>query len=370
MTHASNAAKKHLSFLWPSIQRRSDVLNAQELCGGLSDTQLAHLLRHHEQEAISDLREIERRATFDYALQAYGLLTVAVISGYVPADLGEEPRGRIARFLGREAVRVYYEQHYPILLPSLLRLHASGAALLLQEEGEFSWGCFQWLARFSTRFEKDTNLETFVNLLDGFVYGELGIDAFLNGLQKPTEALSGITKPPDQLTRRECAVLGMLRFLTFCRELAPALASMKEAPLTQSACWFYYAYWFKGFAEDVGSRAEQCLSILEHWIKTSADMSAAAALEGERIVADTRLAIQALVDGRYAGPLVNRQPQDEIAAAKAASNTQQKTKLAARKVPASAPKLLPAKQATKTGQSELDRIVGNFTQYVPQRMLK
>jgi len=157
--------------------------------------------------------------------------------------------------------------------------------------------------RFAGRFEKDENLRMFLNLLDGFRYGTLDIDSFLISLQNPEKALTGIAKPPDLLTRQESAVLGMLRYLTFCRDLAPALKAMKDAPLTQSACWFYYAYWFKEFA-DARDRIETCLNTLGEWLQSS-KIGANAAREGEKQVAETRVALVALIDGRFGAPLVN-----------------------------------------------------------------
>jgi hypothetical protein len=306
MTDVAKLAQEHLDFLWPSIQQRKDVIDAREICAKLDDRGLARLLRHHELRHVSDPTEVEQRQTFDYAIQAYSLLTVALIAGYVPADLGADRRSEIESFLGRAPVRKYYEDYYRILLPSLLRLHAKGETQLPQEGGDLAWGGFQWFVRFSSRFEKDPNLRTFLNLLDDFDYDGLTIETFLNGLSDPSDALAGIVKPPDLLTRKDRAVLGMLRFMTFCRELDPGLKAMADVPLTQSACWFYYSYWFKGFAEDVGGRIERCLAILQAWIKSSATMGTEAAAQGEKGVAETRAAVVALVDGHYAAAIVNR----------------------------------------------------------------
>jgi hypothetical protein len=347
-------AQEHLDFLWPSLQQRKDVIDAKAICAKLDDKDLAVLLRHHRDGAVSGLTEIEQRQTFDYALQAYSLLTVALVAGYVPADLGKEPRREIESFLGREPLRRYYEENYPVLLPSLLRLHAKGEAQLPQESGDLAWGSFQWFVRFSSRFEKDPNLERFLNLLDGFYYGDLSIETFLNGLREPATALVGILKPPDLLTPKDQAILGMFRFMTFCKELDPALKAMADVPLTQSACWFYYAYWFKGFAEDVGSRIESCLSILQQWINSSTTMGADAAAQGEKAVAETRTAITALVDGHYAAPLVNRlrEATGEVTATPPVK--QMRVKRASAKVQidprVSRPKATP----------ELHRIISNF----------
>jgi hypothetical protein len=305
VTGAEKLTREHLAFLWPSLQARADVQLVQSICSELDDKRLSHLLRHHDEAAVPDREEIKQRRAFDYALQSYSLLTVALISGYVPVDVGPDPVAILKKFLDRGPVRRYYEDYYKLLLPSLLRVHLSGDALLPREQSEQAWGAFQWFVRFSGRFEKDPDLETFLSLLDGFHYGDLNIQSFLDGLKDPAAALEGIAKPPNLLTRRDSAVLGMLRFLTFCQELAPALETMQSTPLTQSACWFFYSYWFKEFA-DVGSHVETCLAALEHWKASTAGIGMVAAREVEKTVADTRAAITALVDGRFGAPLINR----------------------------------------------------------------
>ncbi|HVY94351.1 MAG TPA: hypothetical protein VHA14_16435 [Bryobacteraceae bacterium] len=300
----STAAQEHLDFLWPTLQSREEVQAADRLCRDMDDASLAHLLRPHSAGGVSTLQEIENRQTFDHALQSYCLLTVAIIAGYVPADLGRSVRETAKAFLNRGPVRLYYEKHYPVFLPCLLRLHVNGEISLPQESGDVAWGGFQWFVRFSGRFDKDRNLEAFLRLLDGFQYGDFNISSFIASLDKPDEALAGIVKPVDLLNRRDRTVLGMLRFMTFCREFAPALDAMNEAPLTQSACWFYYAYWFKGFREDVGDRVNTCLRIFDQWIQSSNSIGVAAALEAERTVAEVRTAMAGLIDGHYGAALL------------------------------------------------------------------
>jgi hypothetical protein len=303
------AAQEHLDFLWPTLQLREEVQAADRLCREMDDRALAQLLRPHVDKESFTLRENESRQTFDNALQSYCLLTVAIIAGYVPGDLGKGVRETAKAFLNREPIRLYYEKHYAVFLPSLLRLHVNSEIALPQEPSDVAWGSFQWFVRFSGRFDKDRNLQAFLRLLDGFQYGDFNISTFIASLEHPAEALAGIVKPDDLLSRQDRAVLGMLRFMTFCREFAPALDDMSEAPLTQSACWFYYAYWFKGFREDVGDRVNTCLTIFDQWIQSSNSIGVSAALEAEKTVAEVRSAIAGLVDGHYGAPLLNRLSQ-------------------------------------------------------------
>ncbi len=311
-TNSERAASmaQHLDFLWSSVQARPDVVAAHRLCEQLrDDAALSVVLRDHRQAPITSEREIEQRAAMDHAIQAYSQLAVAGIAGYVPADFGADKENRVRHMLGREPVRRYYEEHYKLFLPSLLRLHVTKVAPLPHDDGEFAWGCFQWFIRFSGRFEKDADLATFIDLMDGFHWGRFSISSFLSGLKAPETALGGLVKPADTLGMQDRALLGMFRFFAFCKELAPALEAMADAPLTQSACFFYYAYWFNEFKEDVGARVESGLEVLERWLTSSAVAGTAAADEGQKTVDQTRAAIKALVSGRFAVPLLKHYHQ-------------------------------------------------------------
>jgi hypothetical protein len=302
------ARQEHLDFLWPTIQARPDVIAAHQLCQELDDHALRQLLRDHRLpgQGIDDELEIEQRAAVDYALQAYSLLAIAVIAGYVPSGLDETCRSQLRALLDRTPVRTYYEDFYRQLLPSLLRLHVTGKTPLPSDTGETAWGSFQWFVRFSGRFERDPNLDVFLGLLDGFSWDSLTATSFLDGLTDPATTLEAVVKRPDSLVVRDQAVMGMLRFFTFCAELAPALDAMKEAPLTQSACFFYYAYWFNEFKENVGEQTEKGLSVMERWLKSPTLAGTASVREGQRTIAQTRSAIHALLDGRFAAPLLRR----------------------------------------------------------------
>ena len=76
---------------------------------------------------------------------------------------------------------------------------------------------------------------TGARLLDGFHYGDFNISTFLASLDKPEDALAGIIKPTDLMNHRDRGIPGMLRFMTFCREFAPALDAEKTVAEVRTA---------------------------------------------------------------------------------------------------------------------------------------
>ena len=301
MTINADQQKENLEFLWRVFQSNPGIQRALELHRSLSRPELASLLRHHGKGEVSRSEAGERDA-WDQLLAAYSQLAVAAIAGYVPIDFGPEINKAIYDALKNSPVRTYYESHYKLLLPSLLRLHCEGDISLPCEQSESAMEAFEWFWRFENRFGKSSEVETFLRLLDGCHYGDFDLSAFKRFLKDPITALAGLSKTTFEQSIEETAVLGMIRFLEFCQELGDALEEMKDIPLTQSAIWFYYAYWFEEFKSDVAEQAITCIGTMREWVKKSNRETQDAALESEERV---RRAVHALTSGVYSEALLD-----------------------------------------------------------------
>ena len=144
----------------------------------------ALLLRHHRKAVVIGSETGERDA-WDQRLAAYSQLAVAAIAGYVPIDFGPEINKAIYDALKNSPVRTYYESHYKLLLPSLLRLHCEGDISLPCEQSESAMEAFEWFWRFENRFGKSSEVETFLRLLDGCHFGDFDRSAFKSFLKDP-----------------------------------------------------------------------------------------------------------------------------------------------------------------------------------------
>jgi hypothetical protein len=297
------ARQQNLDSLWRGISNRAEIKAAFTILEQRSDKQLKWLLRHHNDGDVEGV-EIDERDQVDSFLGVCGQLTVATIAGFVPRKWNGEIATRIGNILKNAHVRSYYEDHYPILLPSLLRQACTEGRLLPVENEEASWGAFQWFWHFSTRFLGDEELWWFLSLLDGFSYdGDLDITTFADFVKDPQRALAGVHKPPGKRSTAETCAIGMIRFLELTREFGDTLSQMEATPLTRSAIWFHYAYWYREF-DDVTEHANKFLEAMLAWMD-SPEAGAQSRRDAEASVARTKQALAELTGNRYAPPLLN-----------------------------------------------------------------
>lgn len=292
----------HLDFLWRSLMSQPACERAVGRVKELDDEKLRWLLRHHGEAPVAG-GEVEDRDDQDRLLGAYGELVVALIADYIPPKLDEKVTGEVLEVLRRPPVIAYYEQHYRILMPSLLRLHCEGAILLPREtEREEAWKRFEWFRGFAQRFRADRDLESFLWLLDAGIYSGYDLRAFLKFLEKPDEALAGVWRHPENRSPLDSLVAGMIRFFEFCLDLAEELRRAGKTPLLGSAIWFYYSYWFREFSHDVGPESKKLLAIMRGW---AAKLPAHEKQAAKRTDEDVRRALEELTGSRYSDPLMD-----------------------------------------------------------------
>lgn len=296
------ARQQNLDSLWRGVLNRNEIKAALAILEHRSEKQLTTLLRHHSKREVTGV-ELDERDQVDSFLGICGQLTVATIAGFVPQQWVGEPAGRIGAILKKEPVRIYFEKHYRLLLPTLLSRACNDGLLLPVEDQEASWGAFQWFWRFSTRFIGDEDLWWFLSLLDGFWYDDLNITTFAAFVKDPQRALAGISKPPESRTMPETCAIGMIRFLEFTREFGDALREMEATPLTRSAIWFHYAYWYREFV-GVKSHSNKFLAAMLAWMDAPG-ATAQSRRDAEASVARTKQALAELTGSRYAPPLLN-----------------------------------------------------------------
>lgn len=294
--------KANLESLWRGIEVQAKVTRGLELLESLPEAELKVLLRHHSERKVP-WREVDQRDCIDRVLGAVSQFAVATVAGYVPAKWDGTLAKRIGQLLSGDALRTYYEIHYKLFLPTLMRLACADGLQLPQEDTRESWGAFQWFWRTSMRFQDDTDLWSFLWLLDGGSFGDFGLAQFHEGVADPRAALAGVGKPADLRSPLETSTIGMVRFFEFSKELGDGLAQLEDQPLTASAIWFHYAYWYKEFAQ-MEAQIEQLLSVMKSWVD-AAPVGVRGLREAEEDMERLRLRIQELTSGRYSKALVD-----------------------------------------------------------------
>jgi hypothetical protein len=239
------------------------VLKSEGNIRGPTYSNLRRLLRHHRERAIRD-SETWYRDGFDFLLALYGAIEIGIWTGDLPAKLPEEFARRAFRVLTHPAVRRYYERHYRVLLPSLLRRRLQGNALV-EAGSQKDPGRFALFLEISRPIEHDDDLETFLWFLDGG-WRSADIDDTRWVLSNPGRFLRtmALKRPRTPLNK---SVVGFTKFLIFCRNFERFLDQIGDQPILQAGCWHYHAYWFDRSADhlrDELDRAIECFASWEH----------------------------------------------------------------------------------------------------------
>lgn len=225
--------------------------------------ELRTVLRHHRDGSFSDPSQILFRSQMDRWLADAGMLYLGWLSGYV-VDPGSAPgREPLLLVLGNPAVREYYEKNYPVAIPWLLRLHLEGNLELPAAASMDAAGAFERFSVLYERFQSDPDLLQFLDFLDGFWYGDpstrVGIQAVIESFGVPDRVALAFGRRSDQATPLDRGIVGLVRFLAHSKDLDQLLTLMESLPLVQSGFWFFYAYWFREFQNDIAEASNQAL---------------------------------------------------------------------------------------------------------------
>jgi len=261
-----------------------------------NDDDLLRLLRYHS-IAVTDPAEIEFRSRMDSWLGQASLIYLGWLCGYIPDPEAKQEAGLLREILAKPALRPYYEQHYPVALPWLFRLHLKGSVKLPRESSLAGAGAFERFSILYERFRDDQDLSLFLNLLDGFWYGRTSIDSVVDSFQNPDRVAEALARPADRITSLDRGIAGMVRFLTFCHDLDQLLVLCDGMPRIQSAFWFFYAYWFHEYSVDV---AEKSMEAIDKVMKAADSTGGDSAVERK----NWQLLLQRLTSGESAQPLV------------------------------------------------------------------
>lgn len=225
--------------------------------------ELKRLLRHHRDGGFSDAPEIQFRASMDRWLGDAGMLYLGWLSGYVTDPSEVKEREPLLRILGNAAVREYYETHYPVAIPWLLRLHLEGNLELPSTESDKAAGAFERFSVLYERFKSDPDLLQFLDFLDGFWYGDtsarVGIQAVVESFGVPDRVALAFGGKSDHVTPLDRGIIGLVRFLAHSKDLDQLLTLLEDLPLVRSGFWFFYGYWFREFQTDVAEASNQAL---------------------------------------------------------------------------------------------------------------
>ncbi|MEO8380787.1 MAG: hypothetical protein ABI779_14075 [Acidobacteriota bacterium] len=246
----------------------------------------SHLLREPSKKAQGVRHEV------DYLLRYYSLLELASITGAIPV-LPAATREIALRNLNDEYLRRYYEQYYTQLLPQLFRARLSGDRALTADDD-----CTEDFLRFVAldASRDDDDIEAFLGFLDHYIYviddETHDLSSVVRTIANPKRFLAALSVVDDNRTPTDEGVVGLLRFLSFSRDLDDFLRHVDSA-LVRSCFWHYYSYWYQELGGQVLGALLTGIHILGAYVPPSA-ANAAEARALARTHADMAAAVASL----------------------------------------------------------------------------
>lgn len=275
--------------------------------GRIDDDTLRWLLRHHsEAPVVGD--ETWLRDSFDVLLSMYALVEIACLIRRVPLPLPEAFASEARVQLNDPAVRAYYEIHYPLRLPTSLRLRLDGR----HEMAEVGPGAEELFVDFldlNASIEGDIEVDLLLWMLDD---GDAPGDG--TTLSDLTEVLAAPPRFRDMLStttirdevtwdtvRLIDAIRGLGKFLTFCVGLEDLLDSARDLPMLRSAMWHYHSYWFGLLSEKVGVELATAVEQYGAWLPD--EISDEARLQSHDSVSSMSRRLRRLSGNEFRDPL-------------------------------------------------------------------
>ncbi len=236
---------------------------------GADMSYMTRLLRHHA-VAVTDPEEINLRESFDQFMEFCSILEIAAISSYVPpvSEWPRQQRESVLQALQHPAVRTFYEKHYPLVLPQLLRGRLQGEAALV-ESGQDAPGLYVRLLDLNVAMRPDVELTTFFRMLDQFTIGGYRISDVNELLKDPDSFFEHLACPPSKRTPLQHGLRGLGRFLVFCDRLGDWLKASSKFPFLQSAGWHLYGYWFGIMRESLARELMGALDEFQEWERSN-----------------------------------------------------------------------------------------------------
>lgn len=198
------------------------------------------LLRHQDEASVGDEGEIAVRTTLDAVLHAASIFEVGFEAGAL-ADQERRVNRHLAPLLELPEVVTYYSEKYPLALPARLLLRSARKALAEPVTNRAIW--YSGLLALDGRF-RDNELEVFLNLVDGFEYGDIAFDDLQRASRSAERILRAIHTSREGRDTLDRALAGLEKFVLFSSDLAIHLSAIADDHVLQDSAFQLYHYWY------------------------------------------------------------------------------------------------------------------------------
>jgi hypothetical protein len=260
----------HLYFENDEAQRAVALLINE---AGSGSHKLRHLLRDHRLDPPITGLETPLREALDRLLAYYSILEIASQIAYIPSSLPPNIQAVARGHLEEPAIKLYYTQAYPLVLPQLFasRLRNERPVVEFSEDLIPAHGLFQEFLGLVNLQRQDQSIYTFLRFLDD---GSDSIAETIKALRDP-EALSlRLLRPAAEQDPLDRSVHGLQAFMDLCIELDDLLQRCAKYPRLQASQWHYYGYWFGSLKEKLLVCCRRAMDQIAKWSPQHKDIQA------------------------------------------------------------------------------------------------
>ena len=259
------------------------------------------ILRDHRALSITDGDEIDWREGFDHLLTCYSVLELGLQAGYITGLSAALRRDALA-ILQDSSVRAFYEEHYPLLLPQLLRIRLVNGRAYQAHTGPRQLVALQRTIELDRGLLAHPDVVAFLTLADDFWVEGFNRSDLLQAVSDPASLIDYLTRRGRRRTYLDQAVHGLRQFLHLCEGLRHVLRSVEGDPGFQSGLWHLFGYWFADRREAI---VPTIRALVKQMQKSAAALPKAVALETPRQAQELLDCVDDLASARYAKPLRN-----------------------------------------------------------------
>lgn len=249
--------------LEPKLRRVSILLNA-------STVRREVLLRDYNVDPVTNPWEINFRIALDEVLHACGIIEIGLDIGVLD-DTKKFGKKHILPLLQLPEMRAYYEEYYPIPLPTLYRHRLENQGKLSKRKSGAGRQSLLWFSRLleADRLFRDVRLEELLWIVDGYWLEGFNFQALRQYAKKQKNVIDAVSTPQSRRSVEQRVLVGVERFLLFCSDLRRLLTT-SESDKVSSKTFDLYRYWFRARSGELG---EVCDIVLGHIGKSTGPMT-------------------------------------------------------------------------------------------------
>lgn len=233
----------------------------KQLLKGKDESALRHWLRHHADEGVDDPKEIDFRENVDDLLEFFGLLEIGLHIGYLDESTAPAYWPEVVDVLNRPSVKTYYEMHYPLELPKLLRKRLTHERRYRRVAAPPN--LFIEFQTVINRLNRDPDLWRFLSFMDSFYFGDLAFDDVLEALEDPAVvAQYMLDRRPGPMGE---ALRGFDKMLAFIIAFDEITIRARNWATFESRLWHFSGYWFRQMRRNFGGDLRKSIKVIAAW---------------------------------------------------------------------------------------------------------